>query len=73
MCTKYAPVACDAEVNVDDVVFCEISPGTYFAHKVLVKEASHRGYWYTNSNIREWVSGYRRIDQLYGKVVETYR
>ena len=72
----YEPVHHDpANIDVDDIVFCEVEPGRHFyAH--VVKYVSWQWYekysrheWcYTISNLQGRENGWCFIDQVYGKL-----
>ena len=71
--TTYTPVRSADDVEVDDIVFCEVQPhNRFYAH--LVKE-KWWGDWnvrwkFTISNIKGWENGHCNIEHIYGKLID---
>ena len=69
----YAPVRFDAQVEVDDIVFCNVqSSGYFYAHLVKEKEW-HDGdlrwrYWI--SNFKGRINGWCHLSHIYGKLFQ---
>ncbi len=78
----YTPVTKPEEVQVDDIVFCEVQPGDrFFAHVVKRKEwwdwrecgntPEQGGEWFfTISNIRGRCNGWCAMKHIYGRMTE---
>jgi hypothetical protein len=70
--TTYEPVGDDPDqVQVEDIVFCQVQRGDrFFAH--LVKEKwLHNGQWYfTIANYQGHENGWCRMEHIYGRLVE---
>ena len=73
----YHPVTNADEVNVNDIVFCEVQPGDrFFAHIIKKKwwhtwDRDEPPQWaFTISNIRGHENGWCYIEHIYGKCVE---
>ena len=67
----YLPVRSADEVNIDDIVFCEVQPrNRFYAH--LVKEKCMRqGQWlFTISNINGFENGDCRFEHIHGRLSE---
>lgn len=71
--TTYRPVKSTDEVNIDDIVFCEVQPGSrFYAH--LVKEK----WWdtwdekikFTISNINDPENGHCHIEHIHGILID---
>ena len=73
-CT-YTPVTSEQEVQVNDIVFCEVQPGNrFYAHMVLeVQEGSSGKMRYIIGNARGRQNGWCYIEHIYGKLVEVAR
>jgi hypothetical protein len=72
--TTYEPVGSEPDqVQVDDIVFCQVQPGDrFFANLVKAKWLSKLdGQWYfTIANYKGQEKGWCRIEHLYGRLVE---
>jgi hypothetical protein len=72
--TTYEPVTSADQVQVDDIVFCEVQPGDrFYAHLVKRKEwmVARGGEWcYTISNAEGRENGWCRLKHIYGRLVE---
>ena len=71
--TTYEPVTSAEQVEVGDIVFCEVQPGNrFYAH--LVKDKTWwRGedqWCFTISNAEGRENGWCLIEHMYGKLVE---
>ena len=70
LCT-YAPVNSPDEVNVGDVVFCQVFPkGLYYAHLVMTKEDRKGGWYFLICNMAQVVNGWTHMGASFGKLVE---
>ena len=71
-CT-YEPVTAEGDVNVDDIVFCQVQPGDrFFAHNVKAKgvwPATGRTY-FTIANLEGRENGWCYIEHIYGRLIE---
>ena len=74
-CT-YEPVTAEGDVNVDDIVFCQVQPGDrFFAHNVKAKgvwPATGRTY-FTIANLEGRENGWCYIEHIYGRLIEVVR
>ena len=81
--TTFEPVTNVEEVQVDDIVFCEVQPGDrFYAHIVKRKDwwewhecddvpVDQLGAWFfTISNIRGREHGWCAIGHIYGKMTQ---
>ena len=74
-CT-YEPVTKDEEVNVKDIVFCEVRSWngrriTFYAHMVLEKELDwSRKMRYIIGNASGHQNGWCHIEHIYGRLVK---
>jgi hypothetical protein len=74
--TTYEPVTSAYQVQVDDIVFCEVQPGDrFYAHLVKRKEwvwtEAGGGEWYfTISNAQGRENGWCHIEHIYGRLAE---
>ena len=68
-CT-YAPVTSADNVNIHDIVFCEVQPGDrFYAHLVWCKWFQE-GEWYsTISNLQGRSNGWCSIKHIYGRLI----
>ena len=71
-CT-YTPVTSEQEVQVNDIVFCEVQPGDrFYAHLVLEAEEDWRSdkmrYIIGNASGRQ--NGWCHIEHIYGRLVK---
>jgi hypothetical protein len=62
-CT-YAPVKLQADVRVEDAVFCKVG-GSYFTHLI----SAVRGDQYQISNNHGHVNGWITIESIFGRVI----
>ena len=68
-CT-YEPVTSANEVNLQDIVFCEVQPGNrLFAHIVTKIEKKGDDLSFTISNIKGRVNGWCRTGHIYGRLI----
>ena len=71
-CCTYDPVSHESEVQVDDIVFCEVQPGSrVYAHLVKMKEwqRAQQKWKFTISNMQGRENGWCFIEHIYGKLV----
>ena len=69
--TTYEPVTSADQVQVDDIVFCEVQPGNrFYAHLVKRKEWRGVEWYFTISNAQGRENGWCRIEHIYGRLVE---
>jgi hypothetical protein len=77
--TTYDPVtAASAEIQVGEVVFCQVQPGNrFYAHLVLrqkwdsFSEAGSGGEWrYFIGNMKKCVNGWCHLQHIYGRLVD---
>ena len=71
--TTYEPVASADMVHVDDIVFCQVQRSNrFFAHLVKSKEGYRNDWLFTMANIKGMVSGWCRIEHIYGRLTECH-
>ena len=74
-CCTYRPVTQAHEVEVDDIVFCQVQPGgRFFAHKVARKYSANDKHGdkkvvFEISNNKGRVNGWCYMEHIYGKCV----
>ena len=71
-CT-FIPVTKESQVEVNDIVFCEVQPrDRFYGHVVKKKEFwwSSWCYYFTISNLRGRENGWCYIQHIYGKLIE---
>ena len=76
--TTYEPVTSADQLHVNDIVFCEVQPGSrFYAHLVKEKRwewtdyCETQGEWYfTISNAKGRENGWCRIEHIYGRLAE---
>ena len=69
----YLPVRSADEVNIDDIVFCEVQPGSrFYAHVVKEKwwQRNRMKWMFTISNIKGHENGHCCIEHIHGILVE---
>ena len=69
----YLPVSSADEVNIDDIVFCEVQPGSrFYAHVVKEKWWKHwqEKWLFRISSIKGYENGHCRIEHIHGILVE---
>ena len=74
--TTYDPVTSADQVQVDDIVFCQVQPGDrFYAHLVKRKQWECNGFdssecIFTISNANGEENGWCRIEHIYGRLVQ---
>ena len=71
-CT-FIPVTKESQVEVNDIVFCEVQPrDRFYGHVVKKKEFwwSSCCYYFTISNLRGRENGWCKMEHIYGKLIE---
>ena len=70
-CT-YIPVTKQEQVQVNDIVFCEVQPrNRFFAHMVLeAQEVSKDKMRYIIGNVNGHRNGWCQIEHIYGRLVD---
>jgi hypothetical protein len=69
--TIYDPVTSDDQVQVGDIVFCQVQPyDRFFAHLVKEKNWRNAAWCFIISNIAGYVNGWCFIEHIYGRLVE---
>jgi hypothetical protein len=69
--TTYDPVTSDDQVQVGDIVFCQVQPyDRFFAHLVKEKIWRNAAWCFIISNIAGYVNGWCFIEHIYGRLVE---
>ena len=71
--TTYRPVRSVEQVNIDDIVFCEVQPGSrFYAHLVKEKwwDAWEEKYKFTISNINGFENGHCHIEHIHGILID---
>ena len=76
ICT-FEPVTSADQVNVGDIVFCQVFPSHYFyGHIVKEKWWEEDKLWFTICNLKTFEDGYGRINgwtdlaHVYGKLIQ---
>ena len=67
------PVTKESQVEVNDIVFCEVQPGDRFHGHVVKKKEWYfwyRCHYFTISNLRGRKNGWYYIELIYGKLIE---
>ena len=73
--TTFEPVTIVEQVQVDDIVFCEVQPGDRFYAHIVKRKAwdteMEGGAWvFTISNIRGRENGWCAMKHIYGKMTQ---
>ena len=71
--TTYRPVYSADDVKIDDIVFCEVQPGSrFYAHVVKEKRWDNwdEKYKFTISNINGYENGHCHIEHIHGTLIE---
>ena len=69
LCT-YEPVTSADEVNIEDIVFCQVQPGDrFYAHLVSHKWFEDDECWFTISNLKGRSNGWCSIKHIYGRLI----
>ena len=67
----YEPVTNEKEVQVDDIVFCEVQPNDRFYAHIVKRKEWCRGEWiFTISNIQGRPNGWCAMRHIYGKMTQ---
>ena len=72
-CT-YAPVTSADDVNVDDIVFCQVQPGDrFYGHVVSDKWFQDSKWYFTISNLKGRSNGWYAMEHIYGRLIRCQR
>jgi len=69
--SQYEPVFEESEVEVGDIVFCQVRPtGRYFMHPIKRKtwDYEKKAWYFTVANQAGWENGWCWKDTIYGKL-----
>ena len=68
-CT-YAPVTSADDVNMDDIVFCQVQPGNrFYGHVVSDKWFQEDKWYFTISNLKGRSNGWCTMEHIYGRLL----
>ena len=72
--TTYVPVSSVESVQIDDIVFCEVQPGSrFYAHLAKDKSWANEEWYFTISGINGNQSGWCRIWHICGLLVDVHK
>ena len=72
-CTEYHPVTKDEEINERDVVFCQVQPTKrFYGHMVKHKKTYGDRICYTISNAKGYENGWCYLEDMYGRLAESW-